>query len=190
MPDYNWPPKEKRAHIGKRYTRLDGPVKVSGRAKYTYDVKREGMLWGKILHSPHAHAKIVSIDTSAAEKMPGVMAVKVLQTPGTEIHWAFDHIAAVAAVDEPTARDAVRAIKVQYEVLPHFVSEAEPPRNIAVSEGPVSEDDLFGMLENQVPAEQIVAQIRKHGMSWKVDADTMSKLPQWGVPAPVVAAIK
>ena len=190
MPDYNWPPKEKRAHIGKRYTRLDGPVKVSGRAKYTYDVKRPGMLFGKVLHSPHAHAKIVSIDTIAAEKMPGVMAVKVLQKPGTEIHWAYDDIAAVAAVDEPTARDAIRAIKVEYEVLPHFVSEAEPPRNLAVSEGPVSDDDLFGMLENQVPVEQIVAQIQKHGMSWKVDADTMSKLPQWGVPAPVVQAIK
>src|SRR5207244_8008187 len=71
------------------------------------------------------HAKIVSIDTSAAEKMPGVKAVKIIQGPGTEIQWAGSEIVAVAAVDEPTAEDAVRAIKVEYERLPHFVNEAD-----------------------------------------------------------------
>jgi xanthine dehydrogenase YagR molybdenum-binding subunit len=121
--DYKWPEAEKRTLIGKRISRLDGPDKVSGRAKYTYDVSRPGMLHGKVLRSPHAHAKVVSVDTSAAEAMPGVKAVMVIQGPGTEIQWANDEIAAVAAVDEPTAEDAARAIKVVYEKLPHLVNE-------------------------------------------------------------------
>jgi xanthine dehydrogenase YagR molybdenum-binding subunit len=123
--DYKWPEPEKRTLIGKRISRLDGPDKVSGRAKYTYDVDRPGMLHGKVLRSPHAHAKIVSIDTSAAEAMAGVKAVIVIQGPGTEIKWANDEVAAVAAVDEPTAEDAARAIKVEYEKLPHLVSELD-----------------------------------------------------------------
>ena len=125
MAEYKWPEEGKRKHIGKRISRIDGPDKVSGKAKYTFDINRPGMLFGKILRSPHAHAQIVSIDTSAAESMPGVKAVKIIQGPGTEIQWAGDEIVLVAAVDEPTAADAVRAIKVKYEVLPHFVNERD-----------------------------------------------------------------
>ncbi len=128
MAEYKWPEAGKRSLIGKRISRVDGPAKVSGKAKYTYDIKRPGMLYGKILRSPYAHAKIVSIDTSAAEKLPGVKAVKVIQGPGTEIQWAGDEIVAVAAVDEPTAEDAIRAIKVKYEVLPHLVNEEDPSK--------------------------------------------------------------
>ena len=123
MAEYKWPEPAQRSLIGKRISRLDGPDKVSGRAKYTYDVARPGLLHGKVLRSPHAHAKVVSVDTSAAEAMPGVKAVLVIQGPGTEIKWAGDEIAAVAAVDEPTAEDAARAIKVQYEKLPHVVDD-------------------------------------------------------------------
>ena len=125
MPDYSWPEASKRSLIGKRISRLDGPDKVSGRAKYTYDVKRPGMLYGKIVRSPHAHCKVVSIDTSAAEKMPGVKAVKVIQGPGSEIHWAGDEIVAVAATEENLAEDAARAVVVKYEVLPHLVREED-----------------------------------------------------------------
>jgi xanthine dehydrogenase YagR molybdenum-binding subunit len=121
--EYKWPEEAKRTHLGKRVSRTDGPDKVSGRAKYTYDVNRPGMLYGKIVRSPHAHAKVVSVDTSAAEKMPGVKAVMVLAQPGTEVQWAWTEVAAVAAVDEPTAEDAARAVKVQYEVLPHVVDD-------------------------------------------------------------------
>jgi len=121
--EHVWPPVEKRTLIGKRISRLDGPVKVSGKAKYTYDVSRPGMLHGKIIRSPHAHCKVVSVDTSAAESMPGVKAVEVVQGPGTEIFWWYDEIVAVAAVDEPTAEDAARAVKVEYEKLPHVVDD-------------------------------------------------------------------
>src|SRR4030095_8764936 len=72
---------------------------------------------------PYAHAKIVSIDLSVAEKMPGVKAVKIIQNTGTEIQWAGDEIVVVAAETEGQAEDAARAVKVQYEKLPHFVTE-------------------------------------------------------------------
>src|SRR5512140_1957354 len=123
MPDYKWPDASKRNLIGKRISRLDGPAKVSGKAKYTHDVKRPGMLYGTIVRCPHAHAKIVSIDTSAAEKMPGVKAVYVVNGPGTEAQWAGFEVVALAATTEQLAEDAARAVKVQYEPLPHAVQE-------------------------------------------------------------------
>ncbi len=125
MAEYKWPDAGKRAHIGKRISRIDGPDKVSGKAKYSYDINRPGMLFGKILRSPYAHAKVVSIDTSVAEKMPGVKAVKIIPIPGGEIQWAGLELVAVAAETEQQAEDAVRAIKIQYEKLPHFVNEAD-----------------------------------------------------------------
>src|SRR5215467_1426863 len=115
MPDYQWPDPEHRTLLGQRVSRVDSPVKVSGQARYTYDVKRPGMLFGKMLRSPYANCKIVSIDTSAAEKMPGVKAVHIVQKPGTQLHWAGDEVVAIAAVDETTAEDAARAIQVKYE---------------------------------------------------------------------------
>src|SRR5262247_3037462 len=116
MAEYKWPEEGKRTHIGKRISRIDGPDKVSGRAKYTYDINRPGMLFGKVVRSPYAHAKIVSIDTSVAEKMPGVKAVKITQEAGKEI-------LTVVAETEGQAEDAARAVKVVYEKLPHIVSE-------------------------------------------------------------------
>ncbi|HEV8482424.1 MAG TPA: xanthine dehydrogenase family protein molybdopterin-binding subunit [Blastocatellia bacterium] len=121
MAEYKWPEAEKRTLIGKRISRVDGPQKVSGKAKYTHDQNRPGMLFGKVLRSRHANARIVSIDTSAAEKMPGVKAVLLMVTPPAEVKWAGAELCAVAAVDGPTAEDAIRAIKVQYEILPHLV---------------------------------------------------------------------
>jgi len=122
-PDYNWPPMEKRRIIGKPYKRLDGPQKASGRAKYGSDIRPKGLLFGVYLTSPHAHARVTSIDTSAAEKSAGVKAVHVVSPAGTEVQWAGTEIAAVAATTEEAARDAVRKIKVEYEVLPHLVKE-------------------------------------------------------------------
>jgi xanthine dehydrogenase YagR molybdenum-binding subunit len=133
MAEYKWPEEGKRSLIGKRISRVDGPDKVSGKAKYTFDINRPGMLFGKILRSPYAHAKITKIDISAAEKMPGVKKVTIMQKEGAEIQWAGMDIAFVAAVDEPTAIDAVRAIKVEFEKLPHLVNERDlekvPPAN-------------------------------------------------------------
>jgi xanthine dehydrogenase YagR molybdenum-binding subunit len=128
MADYKYPEAGKRKYIGKRISRIDGPEKVTGRAKYAFDINRPGRLFGKIVRSAYPHAKIVSIDTSAAEKMPGVAAVKVIQGPGTEIQWAGDEIVAVVASDEQVAEDAARAVKIEYERLPHNVEDEDLAR--------------------------------------------------------------
>ncbi len=111
--------------IGQRIPRLDGLLKASGKAKYPSDVRPEGTLFGVMLYSPYAHAKVKSIDIAAAEKMPGVKAVIAIAKPGTTLRYHGDDIAAVAAETEEQARDAIRAIKVEYEVLPHVVTEAQ-----------------------------------------------------------------
>ena len=123
MPNYSWPAMDKRRVMGKRLNRLDGVAKSSGRAKYNSDLNPPGLLHAVILSSPHAHCKITSIDTSAAEKMPGVTAVRVIKAAGTELNWQGTEIAVVAANTESQARDAVKAIKIDYEILPHLVKE-------------------------------------------------------------------
>ncbi|HZD30457.1 MAG TPA: xanthine dehydrogenase family protein molybdopterin-binding subunit [Candidatus Angelobacter sp.] len=190
MSQYSWPDPATRPLLGKKITRVDGPSKSSGRAKYTSDYNPQGLLAGKILRSPYAHAKIVSIDTSAAEKMPGVKAVEIIQGPGVEIFWAGDEIVGVAAVDEGTAEDALRAIKVEYQVLPHFVSDAEPPKNVATDSGPISSEDFDDMQENQVPDDEVIAAIQKRGISFKPTEKDFASMKGMGVEAPVIAALR
>ena len=190
MTQYSWPDPALRPLLGKKIDRVDGPSKSSGRAKYTYDYNPQGLLAGKILRCPYAHAKITSLDTSGAEKMPGVKAVEVIQGPGTEIFWAGDEIVGVAAVDEGTCEDALHAIKVEYEVLPHFVSDAEPPKNIAADTGPISADDFQDMEENQVPDEEVVSAIEKRGISFKPTAKDYASYKGMGVDSSIVAALQ
>jgi xanthine dehydrogenase YagR molybdenum-binding subunit len=190
MTQYSWPDPATRPLLGKSISRVDGPVKSSGRAKYTYDYNPKGLLAGKILRCPYAHAKITSIDTSAAEKIPGVKAVEIIQKEGTEIFWAGDEIVGVAAVDEGTAEDAVRAIKVEYEVLPHFVSDAEPPKNIATDSGPISSDDFQDMEENQVPDDQVIAAIQNRGISFKPEEKDFESMKGMGVEPAIIAALR
>jgi len=120
-----WPDNPK--HIGTRVTRVDGLAKATGRVKYPSDVHPEGLLFGAMLYSPHAHAKIKSVDIAPALKMPGVKAALVLESikPGSTVRYQGDEIAAVAAETEEQACDAVRAIQVEYEILPHVVTEAQ-----------------------------------------------------------------
>jgi xanthine dehydrogenase YagR molybdenum-binding subunit len=123
--DYSWPPQEKRRVIGKRQSRLDGGLKASGRAKYSFDVKRPGMLYAVLVTCPHAHARLVSFDASEAEKSPGVAAVVFAAKPGEEMQYAGYEVGAVAADTEDHALDAARKIHFQYEPLPHFVDEQD-----------------------------------------------------------------
>ena len=110
---------------------------MTGRAKYTGDIDLPGMLVARVLRSPHAHARIVSIDTSKAEAVPGVRAVITYKDAPTVMVWgsrqyalndraryAGDAVAALAAVDAETADKALKLITVQYEVLP-FVLDPE-----------------------------------------------------------------
>ncbi|MFQ5719633.1 MAG: xanthine dehydrogenase family protein molybdopterin-binding subunit [Acidobacteriota bacterium] len=123
MAESRWPDLDALQVIGKRIHRLDGPVKVTGRARYAHDINRPGMLWAKVVHCPHAHARVRAIDTKAASALPGVKAVRIIQGPGSEIQWAGDEVVAVAAISEEVAADAAAAVRVDYEVLPHFVEE-------------------------------------------------------------------
>ena len=122
---YDWPPAGERKLIGKRINRVDGGAKSSGQAKYTYDINRPGLLFGKILTCPYAHAKIKSLDVSEAKSLPGVKAVHVIQDAGKEILWVGDEIVYVAAEREEIAADALRMIKVEYEPLPFLANEED-----------------------------------------------------------------
>jgi 4-hydroxybenzoyl-CoA reductase alpha subunit len=125
--------------IGHRVHRVDGPDKVTGRAKYTYDMVLPNMLYGRILRSPYPHARILNIDTSQAEKLIGVKAVVTgKDTLGkkqgvwrrfpelcdeemlcrSKVRYIGDPVAAVAAIDEDTAEEAMDLIEVEYEPLP------------------------------------------------------------------------
>jgi xanthine dehydrogenase YagR molybdenum-binding subunit len=122
----SWPPVPERALIGKSIKRLDGPAKTQGSAKYAYDINRPGMLFGRLLGSPHPHARIRSIDLTAAQKAPGVRAALSLIDPAAgeaaKVRYQGEEIAAVAAATEEAAEDAIRLIKVDYEVLPHLAT--------------------------------------------------------------------
>jgi CO/xanthine dehydrogenase Mo-binding subunit len=118
---------------------VDGIAKITGRAEYTFDIKLPNMLYGKILRSSYAHANILNIDTSRAENLPGVKAVITgRDTPGkkqgiwrrykelcdeeilavSKVRYIGEPVAAVAAVDEDTAEEALDLIEVEYESLP------------------------------------------------------------------------
>ncbi len=123
-------------YIGKPIERWDGYLKVSGLARYTADVQLPGMLYARFVNSNVPHAKVVSIDTSAAESHPGVKGVHVIETvlgnavlrdPSLEqakypvVRYAGQPIAAVAAVTPYAAEEAAKKVKVQYEPLPFVV---------------------------------------------------------------------
>tara|TARA_A100001037_G_scaffold306310_1_gene350621 strand:- start:1636 stop:3921 length:2286 start_codon:yes stop_codon:yes gene_type:complete len=144
--------------VGNRFARPDGVDKVTGRARYGADASAPGQLVARVLRSPHAHAKITKIDTAKAERLSGVKAVitsddlpdltggdrgmaDILENCMARGRALYDGhaVAAVAAVDEQTARKALKLIKVTYEVLPHVtdVDEAMKP------EAPVIHDWVF-----------------------------------------------
>ena len=132
----SWP--SSPALLGKSTRRLDGPAKASGRAKYAYDIQRPGMLYARIVRSPHAHARVRAIDVSAAEKAPGVRAVlplvDVSQPDAAKAMYQGQEVVALAADTEEQALDAARLVKVDYEVLPHLatVEQAMRPEAPAV----------------------------------------------------------
>ena len=150
--------------VGTRPVRHDGADKVTGRALYGADFDTAGLLHGKILRSPHAHARIKSIDTSAAEALPGVAAIVTnadfasdsdamvdLGEGATSLKWLRDNvlasdkalykghaIAGVAASNPHVAEEAVELIEVEYEILPPVVTVED-----AMAAGaPILHDDL------------------------------------------------
>jgi CO/xanthine dehydrogenase Mo-binding subunit len=151
--------------VGKSTPRPDGVDKVTGRARYGDDMIVPGMLHAKILRSPHAHARIVSIDTSKAAAMKGVKAVLTSEhipdhAPAKppyppiindfhdlacnimargKVLYDGHAVAAVAAISEAIAREAIKLIEVEYEVLPHVID----PKAAAEPGAPILHDDQF-----------------------------------------------
>jgi xanthine dehydrogenase YagR molybdenum-binding subunit len=125
--EFAWP--SQSSVLGTRVNRVDGPDKVTGRAKYTFDINRPGMLYGRMVRSPHPHARVVSVDLSAATRMPGVKAALLVRdfsdAKNNRVMFQGDEVAAVAADTEEHAIDAARAVKVEYEVLPHLTVEGK-----------------------------------------------------------------
>ena len=126
--------------IGKPMPRVDAYERVSGSALYPSDTSLPDMLYGAILRCPHPHAKVKSVETSDAEKMPGIRAVITGKTPGADVDWPYlggvktklfdllcrhegEEVAAVAAETPYQAWDALKKIKVNYEVMPFVVDE-------------------------------------------------------------------
>ena len=149
--------------VGRSESRSDGDDKVTGKAIYTVDVKLPGMIHGKILRSPYAHARLTRIDASQAENLPGVFAVITradqarLRMFGAaykdqtivavdKVRYAGDPVAAVAAVDEATADEALALIDVDYDELPAVtgLEEALAPGAPLVHEANVTGGELMG----------------------------------------------
>jgi CO/xanthine dehydrogenase Mo-binding subunit len=159
--------------VGTRPIRPDGVDKVTGRAIFAADTRASGMVWGKILRSPHAHARIVSIDTTKAEKLPGVQAVVTAKDfpeianeeafvgegpmnfrdlscnvmARTKALYEGHAVAAVAATTQAIADEALALIDVKYDVLP-FVIDVEAAM---ADNAPVLHDDMFTAGVNPKP---------------------------------------
>ena len=140
--------------IGAPVPQIEGPDKVTGRTRYAADVDLPGMLWGKILRSPHPHARILRIDASAARRVPGVKAVITGQdAPGhlmgkvlrdmpvlcwDKVRYIGDRVAAVAAETPEAAEEALLLIQVDYELLPAVFDPMEAMK----PDAPLIHDDI------------------------------------------------
>lgn len=123
--------------VGQPHSRLEGRDKVSGRARYAADVRLPGLLYARVLRSPHPHARITQLDTCRAECAPGVHAVlSLLNAPDIDwfeegklfdrtVRYLGDEVAVVAAEREDQAEDALRLVEVTYEPLPFVMTAAE-----------------------------------------------------------------
>jgi xanthine dehydrogenase YagR molybdenum-binding subunit len=173
--------------IGKPVPRLNGREKVTGAARFTVDVKLAGMLHARLLRSPHPHARIISVDTSGAERAVGVRAVHVITetvggaalanpAPGSpmRVRYVGAPVAAVAAVTPEAAEAALRRIDVKYEVLA-FVVDMDDARKAdapLVFQGPVKGESFGGggATAEVVPQQGNVRGPTKAGIRGNVEA--------------------
>ena len=155
-------PNAELTYIGKPTQRYDGPAKVMGQGKYTADVHLPGMLYARMVDATIPHGTILSIDTSAAEKLPGVKAVHVIQhtygvaelrDPKQEapsryprVRYAGQPVAAVAATTQQIANDAAALVKVKYDPMSFVVDRnaARQPDAPKVFPGPADEAGSAG----------------------------------------------
>lgn len=161
-----WKPRQENVLIGTRVTRLDGVEKAAGHAKYAADINTAGTLYAKLLTCKHAHAKVAKLDVEPAKKIPGVHAVHIFRDTGSEIFCDGTIIAAVAAERPEIAEDAIRAIAVDYQVLPHFVDEA----NLEAAKKLDADNTRDGELTKEAAAAGHLVRIKPQGDQVKGDA--------------------
>lgn len=202
--------------VGKSVRRLDAIEKVTGKATFTTDMSLPGMLYARVLRSPHPHAKIMHIDTSEAEKLPGVKGVATWQNTPREpfnatgamafdlpdmpppildqyifdnvVRYVGDEVAAVAAVSEQVAEEAVKLIKVDYEPLPAVFDpfEAMKPEAPDIHRCPVAKNMVggpitfeFGNIEEGFQqCDSIIEETFKVPVQKQVQLETQAALAQ------------
>jgi 4-hydroxybenzoyl-CoA reductase alpha subunit len=181
---------EKFSVVGKRVQRVEGFDKVTGDSQYIADIYLPGMLVGKILRSPYPHARIRHIDTSKAEKLPGVRAVVTAEDTIKRPWGAFfadqyilsvgktryvgEEVAAVAAIDADTAEEAIDLIEVDWEPLPGVFDAEEAMQDGA----PLVHDDKLNNIAMHLDLERgNVAQA--FAESDVIVEDTFTSMPQW-----------
>ncbi len=208
VPDVTAEPWSKTKIVGKALPRVDGYDRVSGSAVYASDITMPEMLYGAILRSPHPHAIVKAVDTKEAEKMPGVRAVISGSSPEADLRWPYSKdmktklfdphcryegevIAAVAAETPYHAWDALKAIRVDYEVLPYVADErkslsAGAPQiheggNKVKADTYVRGDVKKGFAEADIVIEQgyrtaceIHTPLELHGCAAKWDGDSLT----------------
>jgi xanthine dehydrogenase YagR molybdenum-binding subunit len=181
-----------RTLTGKDHQRIDAVEKVTGKARYTYDVKLPGLLIGRVLRSPHPHAKVVSVDLTQASNHPQVKSVVDFEKK--TVRYAGEEVAAVAAETAEAAEEALRLIEVEYEILPFAVVEEQamaegapdihPQGNVVVPERRQREkgDLVAGFAEADAVVEQTYrTQVQNHNSlethgataTWDVDQLTV-----------------
>lgn len=115
-----WPVDAALRWVGREVPRVDGEAKVTGAARYTYDVHPHGLAFAGVLGSPHAHARVVAVDDAAARAVPGVLAVRTFA--GRRVTYAGQIVAAVCAENPRALDDALAALRVEFEPLPAAVT--------------------------------------------------------------------
>lgn len=151
-----WPGKDRKKYIGSYTSRLDGPAKTTGAAKYSYDINLDRMLYARCLQSTEANAKVLAVDTSAAEAMKGVHGVLVeknRQGNLPDVTYQGAIIATLAAETEEIAQEALSKIKVTYEVSPPLMDDSDV-NNVSGRDSLKEEGDIeAGMAEADVISE-------------------------------------
>jgi CO/xanthine dehydrogenase Mo-binding subunit len=188
--------------IGIDTPQVNAREKVMGRAMYAGDMKLPGMLHMKVLRSPYAHARIVSIDTEAAKALPGVRLVLTGEDTPTrlsgvlhkehrilaagKVRFIGEEVVAVAAVDENTAKDALELINVEYEVLPALFStdQALADGAIEVHEETKNISHTFNVLEGDVDAA-----FERAAFIYEATYDVHSQYPGYLEPMATVASM-
>lgn len=117
----SWP--QTRRTIGQSTPRLDGPAKITGSAKYTYDQNPPGLCYAVVLCAPVGRGRVTKMDTTKAAALPGVKTIQVQRREGQEFRYHGDYLAIVVGASEAQARDAARAIEFAYEPLPAVPDE-------------------------------------------------------------------